>query len=63
MRSFLERWSSLGSYFSIFFKKYIYLILEREEGRRKRGRETLTGCLLHAPTGGPACIQGMCPDW
>ena len=46
----------------LFFKKdFIYLLLEREEGRererkggRKRGRETSIDCLSHAPNQGPA---------
>ena len=40
-----------GELASSFFKKYfIYLFLEREEGREKRGSETsMYDCLLHAP--------------
>ena len=37
-----------------FLKDFIYLFLEREEGRRKRGREiSVCGCLSRAPYWGP----------
>ena len=35
-----------------FFKDFIYLFLEREEGREKE-KERYIGCLLHAPHWGP----------
>ena len=38
---------------SFFFKDFIYLLLERGEGGRKRGRETSNGCFSHALIGGP----------
>ena len=50
-----------------FFKKdFIYLFLERGQGRGKKGkqrcaRETAICCLLHTGTWGAACDPGMCP--
>ena len=50
----------LTTSFPIFLKKdFIYLFLERREGREREGekhrceRETLISCLLHAPNWGP----------
>ena len=55
---------------SIFFKDFIYLLLERGEGRGEREeqkhqcvRDTLICCLSHAPKWGPYPQPGMCPDW
>ena len=46
----------------IFFKDFIYLLLERVEGR-KRGRETSSVVASHMPpTGDLACNPGICPD-
>ena len=45
-----------------FLKDFIYLFLERGEGRNRR-RETSMLPLALAPTGDPACNPGMCPDW
>ena len=47
-------------------KKYILLILHREELRGKRvrnvdERETPTSCLLHTPYRECACKQSICP--
>ena len=43
-----------GFYFLFIFKDFIYIFLERGEGRRKRGRETsMCGCLSHVPHWGP----------
>ena len=35
-------------------KDFIYLFLEREEGKEKRGRETSIDCLLHDANRGPS---------
>ena len=52
-----------------FFKDFIFnLLSEREEGGRKRGRETLmcerngNNC-CRPPTGDLAYTRGMCPEW
>ena len=46
----------------LYFFKF-YLFLEREEGRRKRGREaSMCGCLSCAPSWVPGHNPGMCPD-
>ena len=38
----------------IFFRDFIYLFVERGEGREKeRERNIICGCLLHAPYWGP----------
>ena len=52
-----------GVYF--FWKDFIYLFLERGEGRKKeRGRETsVCGYLSCPPTGDLAHNAGMCPEW
>ena len=57
--------SCFSPYFSFFFlKDFIYLFLERGEGREKEGGETsMYGCLLSTPTGDMAHNPGMCPDW
>ena len=48
---------------SLFKKDFIYLFLEREEGR-KRGRETsMCVAACAPPTGDLACNPGLCPDW
>ena len=49
---------------TLFFKRF-YLFLETGEGRRKRGRETSIGGLLHAPPllGTRPHNPGTCPDW
>ena len=36
---------------------------EREGEKHQCVRDTLIGCLLHAPTGDLARNSGMCPDW
>ena len=54
----------------IFLKDFIYVYLERGEGREKRGRET-SMCeryiywlpLTHPQLGNLAQNPGMCPDW
>ena len=48
--------------FSRMFLRYFFLlsILEREEGGRKRGRETLIGCLLHASQPGTEPTTQAC---
>ena len=56
-------------WFHVNFLKYfiLVLILERGEGREREGeehqceRETMIGCLRHAP-GHQVCNPGMCPD-
>ena len=54
----------LYSSYLIYFKRFIQLILEREEGREKE-RENI-GCLTHAHahalTGEQTCNPGTCPD-
>ena len=56
-------------YFTYFLKKYfIYLFLEREEGREKERERTInvreTSVVSRmSPTGDLACSPGMCPDW
>ena len=37
----------------IFFKDFIYLFLERGEGREKERETSMCGCLSHAPCWGP----------
>ena len=44
----------------VFFKDFIYLFLEREEGKEKE-RERNINVWPH--TGGLTCNPGMCPDW
>ena len=42
------------SFLFLFFKDFIYLLLERGKGGRKRGVETsMCGCLSHVPNGEP----------
>ena len=54
---------NMGFSFFLFFKDFIYLFLERGEGR-ERGRETsMCGCPSHAPPGDLACNPGLCPAW
>ena len=49
---------------SLFFKDFIYLFLDRGEGREKEGEKHLCVVTSHAPpTGGLARNPGMCPDW
>ena len=49
--------------FCSFFQDFIYLFLERVEGR-ERGRETsICGCLYTPPAGDVAHNPGMCPEW
>ena len=58
---------TLGVYW-VFFKGFIYLFLERGEGRVKEretntnSRETSISCHLHAPNLGLARKPGMRPD-
>ena len=33
----------------IFLKDFIYLLLEREEGKEKERETSMCGCLSHAP--------------
>ena len=45
-------------------KDFMYLFLERGEGREKEGERNINVVAFHvAPTGDPACNPGMCPDW
>ena len=47
-----------------FFKDFIYLFLERGEGRGKEGRkDQCMAARVVALTGDLACNTGMCPDW
>ena len=65
MDDFLIPWSllkvqisglCLRAFYSFFFN-FIYLFLERGEGREKRERKSLIGCLWHALKGG-AAVRG-----
>ena len=49
----------------LFFKTFIYLFLERGEGREKEGERNINVRLplMRPPTGDLACNPGMCPDW
>ena len=54
----ISRW-----FFLSFLKDFIYLFLERREGKEKEGETH--GCVVasHAPpTGDLACNPGMCPE-
>ena len=47
-----------------FLKDFIYLFLQRGEGREKEREETsMCGCHSPAPTGDLAHSLGMYPDW
>ena len=48
------------TFFSFFIKGFIYLFLDRGEGREKH-HCVVASCT--PPTGDPACNPGMCPDW
>ena len=48
--------------FLIFLKEFIYLFLERAEGK-ERGRETSMVAPHTPPTGNLAHDPKMCPDW
>ena len=49
---------------SFFFKDFIYLFLERKEGKEKGGEKHQCVVSSHEPpTGDLACNPGMCPDW
>ena len=45
-----------------FLKNFIYLFLERGEGREKKRERNLNGLPLTLPTGCLAHNTGMCPD-
>ena len=47
------------------FKDFIYLLLDREEGREKERERYINVWLALAcpPTGDLACNPGICPDW
>ena len=50
--------------FVIFFKDFIYLFLERGEGKEKEEEKHLcVSAFLKPPTGDLAYNPGMCPDW
>ena len=53
-----------ASGFCLFFKYFIYLFLEREEGWEKEG-EKHHGVVvsLAPPTGDLVHNPGMCPEW
>ena len=46
-----------------FFKDFVYIFLERGEGRQRKREKHNFGCLLHIPQLGLAHNPGMCPDW
>ena len=55
---------SLNFLFILFFKDFIYLILERRREREREGEKHQ--CVVASqvsPTGDLACNPGMCPDW
>ena len=45
-----------------FFKDFIYLFLERGEGREREKHQCVVASPV-PPTGDLACNPGMCPDW
>ena len=45
-----------------FFKDYIYLLLEREEGREKERERNINGWERHLASYMPPTPQ-LCPDW
>ena len=50
--------------FYLFFKDFMFLFLERAEGKEKEREKhqcVVASCL--PPTGDLACNPGMCPDW
>ena len=51
--------------FLFFFKDFIYLFLERGEGREEERERNISVWLplICKPTGDLACNPGMCPDW
>ena len=50
--------------FSFFSFNFIYLVLERGEGKEKDGEKHQCVVASHVlPTGDLACNPGMCPDW
>ena len=42
---------------------FVFFFLERGQGKEGGRGTSVSGCLLHAPTGDLACNPGMCPDW
>ena len=53
----------LEAFFGVFFKDFIYLFLERKEGRKKEGeKHQCVAAFSMPPTGDLACNPGMCPD-
>ena len=59
---FLMKTFHLG--FRLFLKDFIYLFLERGEGREEEGEKhqcVVASCT--PPTGDLACNPGMCHDW
>ena len=48
------------SFQNLFLKDFIYLFLDRGEGREKE--TSMCGCLSWS-TGDLDCNPGMCPDW
>ena len=61
------------TFFFFYFKDFIYLFLERGEGRKKKRERNINVWEIHwsvvsrmSPTGDLACLAcnpGMCPDW
>ena len=48
----------------IFFKEFIYLFLERGEGKEREGEKHQCVVASHAPRAGDLAYNpGMCPDW
>ena len=53
-----------SSCYSFLNKDFIYLLLERGEGREKETKMSTCGCLSYAgATGDLARSPGLCPDW
>ena len=54
--------STKGSDFPLFYEDFIYLFLERGEGKEKEGRETsVCGCFSCTPSWGPGLQPGHMP--
>ena len=52
----------LVCFYFYFFKDFIYLFLERGEGREKEKHQCVVASSM-LPTVYLACNPGMCPDW
>ena len=57
----LTTWARL--FYFIIFQDFIYLFLDRREGRWEGGKHQWVVACHAPPTGDLACNPGMCPDW